>query len=91
MGAAEALGGLQQDRFGHAFRVLGDFAVPEPDDGPALGFEEPRAGHVGDGINVLAAIHLDDEPGLSTSQVSDVRRNGELAGELRLISVEQSP
>src|SRR5687767_14889699 len=37
VGAAEALGGLQQDRLGDAFGVLVHFAVPEADDGhPSL-------------------------------------------------------
>jgi len=39
VGAAEALGGLQQDELGGAVGIGGNVRIPEPDDAPAPRFE----------------------------------------------------
>jgi hypothetical protein len=72
VGSAEALGGLEQDGFGHAFGVLVHFAVPEADDRPAGGFEGFGAGLVGGGVEVLAPIDLDNQACFATREVRDV-------------------
>ena len=65
MGAAKALGGLQQNRLRHPFRILRHFAVPEPDHRPALALQPARPRHIRRAFGVLPAVHLDSQLGLS--------------------------
>lgn len=61
MGAAEALGGFEEDRLRNAVGIGGDVAVPEADDGPAFIDEPGGAVLVAAGVDVLAAVDLDDQ------------------------------
>jgi hypothetical protein len=91
VGAAEALGGLQQDGLGYAFGVFTDLAVPEADYGPAFDSEVAGTSLVSGGLDVLAAVDLDHQPRLAVGEVGDVRADGELAGEFGPIAGEQAP
>ena len=73
VGAAEALGGFEKDRFGDTGSVAVDVTVPEADDRPALVFMKTRAVRVSLGLCMLAAIQLDDELGLAASEIGIVR------------------
>ena len=91
MGAAEALGGPEQNSFDDAIGILGNFAVPEADDGPAFLLEEKGAGFVGRRVDMLAPIDFDDQPRLPAGEVGDVRVDRELAGELWTVTGEEAP
>lgn len=79
-GAVKALSAPGQDMLGGAIRILHYFAVPQSDNGPALGFEEcgsPRiVAHRRFGM--LAAIQLYRQLGFAAREVNDVRFNDEL-------------
>ena len=66
MGAAEALGGLEENRARNAVRILDDFAVPEPNDRPVFGLEKVRADLIAWRVEVLASVQLDNEARLTT-------------------------
>ena len=57
--------------------VLGEhLVVPETDNFEALAFQESRAlGIVGDQPGMLRAINLDDQHGIETDEIDDVRPN----------------
>jgi hypothetical protein len=76
VGAAEALGGLEQDRLGDAVGIFADLAVPEADHGPAPLFKEASACQIIFAVNVLTAVNFDDQPRLATGKVSDVGVDG---------------
>ena len=77
----EAFGQGVEDGFGDALRVFGHFVVPEGDHAPASAFESAGAILVGDGIDMLAAVELNDQPRLAAGEIGDVGADDELAGE----------
>jgi hypothetical protein len=82
VGAAEALGGSLHDRFQHAFGVLIQFVVPDPEDGPSFLREERITLPIVIGVGVLAAIEFDDELRLPAGEVCVIGADWELAGKL---------
>ena len=92
MGAAEALGGSDQDRLGDAIGIVIDLAVPESDDAPALAFEKSATPVViAHGLQVLRTVELDAQPRLAAGKVENVRSDYELAGEARPVTRKPSP
>jgi hypothetical protein len=79
VGAAEALGGSDQDRFRHSVRILAYFAVPEAEHSPATVPQEGGAPRVIFGrLEMLAAVELNRQLGLATGQVDHVAVDNQL-------------
>jgi hypothetical protein len=91
VGAAEALGGLLQDRLGDAVRIVIHLAVPDADDRPAFPFEVFRAIRIVLIVDVLAAVDFDDQPRLPAGKIGDIRRDRELACEFGTEAGKQRP
>ena len=70
VGAAEALGGFEEDGLGHTVGILVHFAVPEADDGPSFLLEETGPGFVGRRVDMLAPIDFDDQPRLPAGEIA---------------------
>lgn len=68
-------------RFEDSFEVLDHFAVPETDNGVAIGFEPCCASGIGRAFDMLAAIEFDDELEFDAGKVGDVRADRELSSE----------
>jgi hypothetical protein len=82
VGAAEALGGGQQDVLGSAVGVRENLGIPQADDAPSLRTEIVRPPCVGIcGRDMLAAIDFDRQPRLSAHQIDEERCFYELARE----------
>jgi hypothetical protein len=91
VGAAEALGGSQQDRLDNAFRIGADIRIPEADDCPTGSLEIACPTQVRFGLRVLPAVQLDDQPRLPACEIDDERADRELAGEFRPVAMKQVP
>ena len=91
MGAAEALGGLEQDRLRDAFGILVHLAVPEADNRPAFLCEETRAVLVVRRFDMLAAIDLDNQSRLSASEIGSIGVERKLTRKLGTIAGQQAP
>ena len=64
MGAAEALGGLQQNVLGSAVRIAEYVRIPETNDAPTVFGEVGRPPLIiGRSINVLTPVELDGQSG----------------------------
>ena len=92
MGAAETLGGSDQNRFRDAVRIVVDLIVPESDDSPALSFEKGRSpAVVAFGLQVLRTVEFDAQPRLAAGKVQNVGSHNKLAGKGRPIARKPSP
>ena len=81
MGAAEALGGLQQNVLGGAVGIGEHVGIPQTNDSPATASQKRRSQLViTRPIDVLTAVELDSQPGVSARQIDNERRNDELPG-----------
>ena len=74
--------GCREDRVPNAFDISQYLIIPESQHAVAM-FDEPL---ITDGVafalGVLATIHLDDKPFLSTNKINDIRSDRLLAHEL---------
>ena len=78
----------------HAFGIAQYVVVPESQDAIACNLEEGRASIILGTIAMLAAVGLDDQPGLMTDEVGDERPNGLLSSELGAVELarpQQAP
>jgi hypothetical protein len=82
VGAAEALGGLQQYVLGSSVRVAEHVGIPQANDTPTV-FDQIRRTPliIWRPIDVLATIELDSQPGAAARKIDDERRNNKLPGE----------
>ena len=92
MGAAEALGGLQQNVLGSAVGIGEHVGIPQPNNAPATAGEMRRSSLVIClTIDVLAAIELDGQSGVSARQIDDERCDDKLSREGRAVSRNTMP
>lgn len=92
MGAAEALGGRGKDRLRGALRIGQHRVVPETQHAPSVGFERSRSFPViGNRVEMLAAVQLDDQPRVTTGKIGDIRTDHQLPREARPIGCENAP
>jgi hypothetical protein len=78
-----------EDRLHHGIGARQDIVVPEAQDREAFALEKCIASRVvRRGFDVLAAVELDDQPGLQAGEIGDVRSDGDLASEA---GVEELP
>ena len=91
MGAAEALGGPEQNGVNNRFGILAHFAVPEPDHLPTFGLQEVGTSNILRTIRMLRAVDFHYQPCLATGEVRNIRTDRELPGEFRPIATEQAP
>lgn len=92
MGAAEALGGLQQNVLGSSIGIAEYVGIPQANDTPTV-FGEIRRPPliIRRAIDVLAPVELDGQPGAATRQIYDERCNDELPGKGRPVPRDPMP
>ena len=72
MGAAEALGGLRQNKLGGPVGIGDNVRIPQSDDAPTLSLEICRPLRIGArGVDMLTAVELYSEPSLTTREIDD--------------------
>ena len=92
MGAAEALGGLQQNVLGSPIGIGQHIRIPQPNNTPATADEIRRSSLViCRTIDVLAAVEFDDQSGAPARQIDNERRDDELSREGRAVSGNTMP
>ena len=92
MGAAEALGGLQQNILGGSVGISQHVGIPQANDGPASAPEIYRPPLIiRHAIDVLTAVELDGQPSATARQIDDERRNDELPGQSRPVPRNAMP
>jgi hypothetical protein len=72
-------GECSADDLNNALSVLHNVMVPEAEDAKAFAFQERCSGYIRFTFSVLSPIDFDDELGLETREVHDVRTNWGLA------------
>lgn len=92
MGIAEALGDLRQQIFGSALRIGEHITVPEADHPPSPRLEKYSALRIVSGLlQMPRTINLDSELRLPASEIDNIGRQDELAGEFRPIARKKRP
>src|SRR5205807_1530260 len=67
------------DNFNNAIGILQNVVVPEAEDAESFAFQEGRSDRIRFAFSVLSAIDFDDELGLETREIGDVRADWGLA------------
>ena len=75
------------DDFQYAVGVAEHIVVPETDDAEAVGFDQSGAFDVVEVVGMLAAIEFDDEAQAATGEVGDIRADGILENEFRILDL----
>jgi hypothetical protein len=83
VGAAEALGGSVDDGLENAVWIVIERVVPDAHHRPAFLLKEAVAPSVAQRFSMLAAIELDNQPGLATCEIGKVRADWKLTSEFR--------
>jgi len=91
VGRAETSAHFPEDGLRNSMRVLQDFGVPEPNHLPAQALQKDCTTHVGLNVQVLAAVDLHGELGLSAREIEYVRPDYVLSGEARTKGAENVP
>lgn len=92
-GAAKALRAPKQDKLRSPVGVRFDVIIPEPNDSPAVLFQECRSLRVVSRrrFSVLTAIEFNRQPRFAAGQIDDVRADNELPGESRPVLPQPQP
>jgi hypothetical protein len=91
VGTAKAFGGSLHDQIEHTIGVGVQLGIPNPQNRPALAGQKGIAPNIALAIDMLTAVQLDYEFGLTAGEIGDVGTDRQLAGEPRPKPRNQMP